>query len=245
MSRRTTLTILVAVVLPMVIGGALVRGGFRGPRYIAVDLKYLGWFVLDPRLGVTSDVPLIFRELDGQRVSLAGEVIGGDPSSLPTDFQLLYSNVHGHSPPPPVQERMFATIPAGSRVKLPADGYWNVSGILRVKLKRAVTGDIVEVFHLDVERIDPVDSPPPISRTITGTEFAPWQRALLAAAGLTVAAWAVFAIAVAREARRNRDRGAIPCPCCGYDLRATPDRCPECGALVAPVRRPPALNSEP
>ena len=48
-------------------------------------------------------------------------------------------------------------------------------------------------------------------------------------AGLALSVWGGLLLITDRS-RRHKSRCAI----CGYDLRASPDRCPECGTAQAP-----------
>jgi hypothetical protein len=54
-----------------------------------------------------------------------------------------------------------------------------------------------------------------------------WFLILLTLVTPTLWAWAAV-----RRFRRNRRATVGLCPLCDYDLRATPDRCPECGMQV-------------
>jgi hypothetical protein len=62
-----------------------------------------------------------------------------------------------------------------------------------------------------------------VARTIAVSLYA-WQAMILS--GLLPAAWFVKL-----RRRRTAQLGEHICEICGYDLRATPERCPECGTV--------------
>jgi hypothetical protein len=74
--------------------------------------------------------------------------------------------------------------------------------------------------------------PPPPGVTYTLTRWqAPWWS-LAALEAVALAFWWHFGIAPARRIRRWTKEGR--CLRCGYDLRASVDRCPECGTPKPP-----------
>src|SRR4051812_47538286 len=61
-----------------------------------------------------------------------------------------------------------------------------------------------------------------------------WRGYLVGLPFYLVSTLAIIWIVTDIRARKRRGRIARGlCPSCGYDIRATPDRCPECGAMLS------------
>jgi hypothetical protein len=105
----------------------------------------------------------------------------------------------------------------GSGIIAPPEGEWHCQSVAVDARDRVYVYDIVPIRSYD-------STNPPNHAVVV----ADWFTALLL--GLTPTAWM---LATARRYRQRRRRITGHCPSCGYDLRATPDRCPECGAVPA------------
>jgi hypothetical protein len=166
-ARRPRINLRLVVVLALVsmpflyfgyviVDQALHKGVVNRGNYFDVDLKSLGYFPFDASRDDLNDVPQRWRDLDGKRVALVGEMYtGGSAAEKVRGFELVYSiQKCCYGGPPRVQERVFAKVPNGGTVPY----YWQavrVVGTLHVGVRRDETGQIVSIYEMDVENVDP------------------------------------------------------------------------------------------
>ena len=135
-------------------GGVVAAGDFY-----KVDLKQMSNFEMDQTLGGIADVPERYRQLDGKRVILEGEVA---PAGTMTDniksFSLCYSVAKCcYGGPPKVQHFVTCSAPNGRPMpNYEGAGMIRVYGTLHVKVVKNDGGGISSIFQMDVERIEPV-----------------------------------------------------------------------------------------
>jgi hypothetical protein len=135
-----------------------ISGGIkhRADGYAEVNLQAMSSFPFDQNNGTVADVPERWRQLDGQKVILEGEM--WSPLSAGgrlAQFELVYSIAKCcFSGPPQIQHFVQSTVPEGRQI-----GYYpnkvRVKGTLRVDITRD-QGRITGVYHLDVESVEPV-----------------------------------------------------------------------------------------
>ena len=140
----------------VIIDQALTGGVTDRGDYLEVDLKSLGQFPFDPVQDDTGSIPEKWRKLDGKKVMLTGEMYaGGSAAPQVPAFELVYSiQKCCFGGPPRVQERVFVRAPAGKTVPF----FWQpvrVVGTLHVNARK-VEGQVVSVFDMEIERIEPV-----------------------------------------------------------------------------------------
>jgi len=127
----------------------------RGDAF-EVDLKSMSTFPFDQKHGTTEDVPPRYRELDGKKVILIGEMWAPNASGPRLDnFDLVYSIAKCcFSGPPQIQHFIKSTKP-GDPVPF-YDGLVRVTGTLSVKVTKDPDGKITGIYHVNVESVDPV-----------------------------------------------------------------------------------------
>ena len=158
------------------------------------------------------------KSLDGQRVWIIGGVAWGDNYALVAPFNGDHPN-YG----PFVKLRL----PPTSIVRPPQSrDRFNPYGVLHV------TRDDDERLRLSLDVVGETES------GLVAESTSVFAIALVIGAGCAFASSIVITIKTAYDKQRASRFGPGCCRICGYDLRASPGRCPECGAVCS--RGPPA-----
>lgn len=134
-------------------------GGIKdiGDGIKAVDLKAMSSFPFDQENGTLEDIPEQWRQLDGQKVELVGEMWAPNAASdLVREFSLVYSiEKCCFSGPPQVQHFVHTTVPGGKMVPYYREPVRAV-GTLRINVVRdEAAGKVASIYQFEVERLQP------------------------------------------------------------------------------------------
>jgi hypothetical protein len=135
--------------------GSFSHGIHRQGDLYSVDLRAMSDFSLDQLNGRDEDIPKPFRELDGKRVTLVGQMWSPTAAvGSVSRFDLVYSiNSCCFSGPPLVQHFVHATTPASVPLTK-SSSFVNVTGRLHVGVERD-SGGLTSVYRIDVEDVRP------------------------------------------------------------------------------------------
>ncbi len=122
---------------------------------LVVDLKALSSFEMDQDNGTDNDIPQRYRQLDGKKVLLIGQMY--DPYAADDGqvrvFTLVYSISNCcFNGPPKVQHFIQATVPPNKNVTDSTGDFVNVIGTLHVGVQSSA-GHIQSVYRIDVDTV--------------------------------------------------------------------------------------------
>ena len=126
--------------------------------YSELNLKSMSLFEMDQHNARDEDIPTKWRNMDGQKVLLKGEIWqpGGFGPDGAHSFQLCYSIANCcFGGPPKIQHFVFGTIPADKPgAQIGTNDPAQVEGILHVSVQKdPETGGILSIYRIDVTNV--------------------------------------------------------------------------------------------
>lgn len=157
---RVLLFVLVMFALPgtliYIYVDSVVTGGIKDRGdYLEVDLKAMSDFPFDQVNGTLEDVPQKWRDLDGKRILVQGEIWAPNAASYKLDeFQVVYSiSKCCNTSSPQIQHFVDAKPTSGTVFNY--GGVVKILGTLHVEVQHT-NGRVSRVYRMEVEQVEPV-----------------------------------------------------------------------------------------